>query len=319
MSNLFSFESPREVKWCPGCGNYAVLMTLQKTLYSLGLNNANTVFISGIGCSGRYPYYINANGFHTLHGRATCVATGLSLCRKDLSIWVFIGDGDGFSIGLGHVLHLIRRNINVRVIFINNKVYALTKGQYSPTTEKGVITKSSPYGVVEDPINPLSMVLNAGCTFVSRVVDTDSVNLRNILIAASKHRGTAFIEVLQNCNVFNNAFFSDVYNNDENLDNILFLEDNEQLFFGKNKDKKLKLDNDFSLKVVDYNVDSSLIYDVKSFNNLQIIIGNLPYFYRPYPFGIFRNIIKPTYDDLFLENTINNNNFSNLESFLSSL
>lgn len=316
--NNNNFESCREVKWCPGCGNYAILMNVQKTLNSLGVSNNNIVFISGIGCSGRFPYYINTYGFHTLHGRAPAVATGLSLSRDDLDIWVVIGDGDGFSIGLGHVLHMVRRNINVKVLFINNKIYALTKGQYSPTSEKGAITKSSPYGSLETPINPLLMVLTAGCTFVARCIDNDSFNLKTVLSKAFNHKGTAFIEILQNCNVFNNKIFFDLVDSDDKLDNIIYLNDEKELIFGKLNDKKVILDNNLSIKIVDKNYETKLYHTISHYNNLQLFLGNLHYYDRPYPLGIFRSIDKLTHTDVFLKSTINNNKFLNLDLFLSN-
>lgn len=319
MNNVNSFESCREVKWCPGCGNYAILMTVQKTLFSLGLANNNTVFISGIGCSGRFPYYINAHGFHTLHGRAPAVATGLCLSRDDLNVFLVIGDGDGFSIGLGHVLHMVRRNINVKVLFINNKIYALTKGQYSPTSEKGVFTKSSPFGSLEIPINPLLMVLSAGGTFVARAIDNDFLRLKNILIDAVNHKGTAFIEILQNCNVFNNKIF---YNIDceDSLNRVVYLEDKKQLIFGINNDKQLILNSDLNFETVDKDlVKYNLYHNTKFHTQLQSILGALPFYNIPYPLGVFRSINKDTHEDLFLRSTINNNKFSSLNDFLSKI
>lgn len=316
-----SFESCREVKWCPGCGNYSILMTVQKTLFSLGLSNKTTVFISGIGCSGRFPYYINSYGFHTLHGRSPAVATGLCLSREDLNIWLVLGDGDGFSIGLGHILHMVRRNINVNVLFINNKVYALTKGQYSPTSSKGTFTKSSPFGSIEEPINPLLMVLSAGCSFVARAIDKDSNRLKSILLNAIKHKGTSFIEILQNCNVYNNGVYFNLYDNEDSLNNVLYLEDKKHLIFGKNNDKVLSINKSLSFDIVENNVnDAKLIcHDSKSDNFLQLMLARMSYDETPFPLGIFRSVNKDTYNDVFFKSTINNNKFLGLNDFLSKI
>lgn len=320
MNILNNFESCREVKWCPGCGNYAILMTVQKTLHSLGLSNNNTVFISGIGCSGRFPYYINSYGFHTLHGRSPAVATGLCLSRDDLNVWLVIGDGDGFSIGLSHVLHMVRRNINVNVLFINNKIYALTKGQYSPTSEKGTFTKSSPYGSLENSINPLLMILSAGCTFVARAIDSDSHRLKDLLIKGFEHKGTSFIEILQNCNVFNNKIYSNITDADDKLDKVIYLEHGSPLVFGNNDDKKLCLSKNLSFCVE--KKDSSnefLFHDSNSNNYLQLMLASLSFNDIPYPLGLFRSVNKETHEESFLRSSINNNKFSNLDNFLSAL
>lgn len=321
MTMLNNFESCREVKWCPGCGNYAILMTVQKTLHSLGLSNKNTVFISGIGCSGRFPYYINSYGFHTLHGRSPAVATGLCLSRQDLNVWLVIGDGDGFSIGLAHVLHMVRRNINLNVLFINNKIYALTKGQYSPTSEKGTLTKSSPFGSLEKSINPLLMVLSAGCTFVARAVDSDSSKLKDILLKGFNHKGTSFIEILQNCNVFNNKIYSDIVDSDDRLDRVVYLENEKPLLFGNAYDKKLCLSKNFSFFIAEKESSNEyLFHDTSSDNFLQLMLAGLSFSDIPFPLGIFRSINKETHEESFLKSAINNSNkFSNLDNLLSKI
>lgn len=313
-----NFGSVREVKWCPGCGNYAILATVQKVLSSSGFSNDKIVFISGIGCAGRFPYYINSFGFHTLHGRAPAVATGLALARPDLNIWIVIGDGDGFSIGLGHILHLVRRNLNVKVLFINNKIYALTKGQYSPTSNINAITKSSPIGSFEEPINPLLMVLSAGVTFAARCIDNDINNLKKILHEAINHTGTAFIEILQNCITFNNDIFSNISNNDDKLDKIIYLEHNKKLIFGKNNNKKLIFNKRFSFEISTdtFNTDFDLIHDVKNDNILQIMLAKLTYKDIPYPLGIFKSFEKETYEYSFSQKYKDNNNkFLSLDDF----
>lgn len=291
------FESYREVKWCPGCGNYAILKTMQKTLFSLNIDNKNVVFVSGIGCSGRFPYYINANGFHTLHGRSPAVITGLKAIRPDLLTWLVIGDGDGFSIGLGHILHMVRKNMNIKILFINNKIYALTKGQYSPTSDKGFISKSSPYGSAENPINPLLMVLNAGCTFVARAIDSDFNNLKYIIEKSIEHKGTAFIEVLQNCNIFNNGIYEHLSDLNSKNERILKIENNKKLTFGNNEKKFLGLNDQMEIKISENEKDLFLTpeYKTDKINILQSMLAEISYNEIPFPIGIFRKIEKPVF------------------------
>lgn len=319
--NKNNFESCREVRWCPGCGNYAILMTVQKTLYSLGINNKNIVFVSGIGCSGRFPYYINSYGFHTLHGRSPTVATGLCLSRRDLQVWLVIGDGDGFSIGLGHVLHMIRRNLNINVLFINNKVYALTKGQYSPTSNFLTVTKSSPKGSFDRPINPLLMAISAGCTFAARAVDNDFIRLKSILIEAIAHKGTSFIEILQNCNIYNNKIFSNISDSENNLDKIIYLCHDKHLTFGKNDSKCVIINKQTLFEICDVNSinkNELPVYDTKSNNFLQFMFASLSYDDIPFPLGIFKCINSPIYEDLFFNGVVSNK-FLKLSDFLSKI
>ena len=300
--NINYFKSSREVKWCPGCGNYAILKSMQKTLFFLGVKSEKIVFVSGIGCSGRFPYYINTHGFHTLHGRAPAVATGLRLMRSDLIVWIVIGDGDGFSIGLNHILHLVRRNINVNVLFINNKIYALTKGQYSPTSDRGSITKSSPHGSIEESINPLLMILSAGCSFVARTVDNDSKNFSSIIIEAMKHNGTSFIEVLQNCNIFNDGIYSNISNINKENDKLLYLNDKQFLYFGKNNNYCLVISDNLRFKIVSSVLSKDYIiprHDITTENVLQLMLSKLSYNKSPFPLGIFRCVKKNTYEDNF--------------------
>jgi len=297
--NINLFESCREVKWCPGCGNYAILRSMQKTMHSLGIPSEKVVFVSGIGCSGRFPYYINTYGFHTLHGRAPSVVTGLRSVRSDLIIWLVVGDGDGFSIGLSHILHMVRRNINVNVLFINNKVYALTKGQYSPTSDRGFVSKSSPYGSIENPINPLLMVLSAGCSFVARAIDSDAKNLRSVIVDAMNHQGTSFIEVLQNCNIFNNAVYSKLVDVETKYDRLLYLKNGEKLVFGKENSLSLGLSKKMDFEVcqnddVNYNLP---IHDTTDINILQLMLSKLSYSDIPFPVGIFRCVKHRVFND----------------------
>ncbi len=306
MNNKNNFDSINEIKWCPGCGNYAILATIKKTLKKLDINNENVVFISGIGCAGRFPYYINANGFHTLHGRAPAVATGLKLTRPDLQVWVVIGDGDGFSIGLGHTLHLIRRNINVNVLFINNKIYSLTKGQYSPTSEKNSITKSSPKGSIENNLNPLSIVEAIGGTFIARCLDTDFIELENTIEEAIKHQGTSFIEILQNCNIFNDKAYDIFKNKDTKEDNTITLKDKMPLIFGK-AEKKALIIKDLQLKIIENNINNKdiLIHDQYNENIIQKILTNIDVSNNelPLPLGIFKSIKKTTYEEEYYTKT----------------
>jgi len=293
------FDSCREVKWCPGCGNHSILMAMQKNLFSLGLKNENVVFISGIGCSGRFPYYINTYGFHTLHGRAPAVATGLAMTRPDLTIWLVIGDGDGFSIGLGHVLHMIRRNININVLFINNGIYGLTKGQYSPTSMMNTITKSSPDGSIEKPINPLLLALTAGATFVARVIDIDKEGFKDIISESLNHKGISFIEVLQNCNVFNDKIHSHLKDKKNKLNRLLYLKHNKYLDFGDNSQLSLQLSNDLTLNVSEnINNKDKIIYKSDNKNILQTLLAEKTFLDIPFPVGIFRSIKDDTYEDL---------------------
>src|SRR6202046_259010 len=205
--NRKDFVSDQEVRWCPGCGDYAILAAVQKTMPEFGIAPENTVFISGIGCSSRFPYYMNTYGFHTIHGRAPALATGLKVSRPDLDVWVVTGDGDGLSIGGNHLIHALRRNIDFNILLFNNRIYGLTKGQYSPTSEVGKITKSTPMGSLDNPFNPLSLVLGAESTFVARSIDSDRQHLTSVLRAASEHKGTSFVEIYQNCNIFNDGAF----------------------------------------------------------------------------------------------------------------
>jgi len=204
------FVSDQEVRWCPGCGDYAILAAMQRTMPELNIPRENVVFVSGIGCSGRFPYYMNTYGFHTIHGRAPAVATGLKITRPELSVWIITGDGDGLSIGGNHLMHLLRRNIDVKVLLFNNRIYGLTKGQYSPTSEQGKITSTSPEGSLDHPINPVAFALTAGATFVARALDVDAKGLSSVIKAAASHKGAAFIEIYQNCNIFNDGAFKNL-------------------------------------------------------------------------------------------------------------
>ena len=221
------FSSDQEVRWCPGCGDYAILATMQRTLPALGIPKENIVFVSGIGCAARFPYYMNTYGFHTIHGRAPTIATGLKITRPELSVWIATGDGDALSIGANHLLHVLRRNVDVKILLFNNEIYGLTKGQYSPTSEKGKITKTSPAGSRDNPINPLAFALTAGATFVARCIDTDAKNLQAVITAAAQHKGAAIIEILQNCNIFNDGAFAAFADKAVRNERVRYLQDTD--------------------------------------------------------------------------------------------
>jgi len=226
------FVSDQDVRWCPGCGDYSILSNVQKVMPELGVRRENVVFVSGIGCSSRFPYYMNTYGFHTIHGRAPAFATGIKVCRPELSVWVVTGDGDGLSIGGNHLLHTIRRNVDLQILLFNNRIYGLTKGQYSPTSRVGMRTKSTPQGAIDHPIDPIAFALGAGATFVARSVDVDAQHLQEVLLRAHGHRGTAFVEILQNCPVYNDNEWLEVEDRKTRTDAALVLEDGEPLVFG---------------------------------------------------------------------------------------
>ena len=235
------FVSNQEVRWCPGCGDYAILAQVQKVLADLKVPRENYVFISGIGCSSRLPYYVNTYGFHTIHGRTPAIATGVKTYRPDMSVWVVTGDGDGLSIGGNHLLHALRRNIDLKILLFNNRIYGLTKGQYSPTSELGKKTKSTPAGSVDYPLNPLSFALGVGATFVARTIDSDTTHLGQILERAGRHKGSSFIEIFQNCVIFNDDAFKDVTDRQVRTENSLVLEQGKPLIFGKDRNKGIRL------------------------------------------------------------------------------
>ena len=235
------FVSDQDPRWCPGCGDYSILAQTQKVMPDFGVPKENIVFISGIGCSGRFPYYMNTFGFHTIHGRAPTLATGLKAARPDLMVWVITGDGDALSIGGNHVLHSMRRNVDIRLVMFNNRIYGLTKGQASPTSELGKKTKSTPVGTIDYPIQPLTVALAAEATFVARSVDTHTEHMQQTMERAGRHHGSAFVEVLQNCNIFNDGAWRDFTDRDVREDRMLFLEDGKPMVFGKNRDKGIRL------------------------------------------------------------------------------
>jgi 2-oxoglutarate ferredoxin oxidoreductase subunit beta len=241
--NPADFDTDQEVRWCPSCGDYAILAQLKQVLAGLGLPREQFVFVSGIGCASRLPYYLNTYGFHTLPGRATAVATGLKVARPDLSVWVITGDGDGFGHGLNHLLHAIRRNVDIKILLFNNEVHGLSKGQFSPTSRLGTRTRSSPAGSTERPFRPAELALAAGATFVARAIDVDGEHLSTVLRRAAEHRGTAFVEILQNCKIFNDGVFDYATDKSTKFDHVLYLEHGQPLLFGKDRNRALMFQN----------------------------------------------------------------------------
>ena len=296
------FQSDQDVRWCPGCGDYSILAQVQRVLPELNIPKHNLVFVSGIGCSSRFPYYMDTYGFHGIHGRATAIASGLKVARPDLSVWVSTGDGDGLSIGGNHFIHLCRRNIDVKIILFNNQIYGLTKGQYSPTSEFGKVTKSSPYGSPDHPFNPLLVALGAEASFVARGLDRDPKLLQNIIRRAANHKGTAFMEVYQNCNVFNDGAFSLLTEKETKDDNILILEHAKPMIFGKEKNKGLRLEG-FTPVVVSleddkYSVNDLIVHNEKD-TMLSFILArmsNIPGL--PRPLGVIYAVERATYEEV---------------------
>ncbi|MCP4424247.1 MAG: 2-oxoacid:ferredoxin oxidoreductase subunit beta [Chloroflexi bacterium] len=293
------FVSDQMVRWCPGCGDYAILAQIQKTLPDIGYKKEDIVFISGIGCSSRFPYYMDTYGIHSIHGRAPTLATGLAITNPDLNVWVITGDGDGLSIGGNHFIHTMRRNTNLNVVLFNNRIYGLTKGQYSPTSRTGTKTKSSPMGSIEQPINPVALALSAGATFVSRALDTHTKHLGETLAKAATHKGTSFIEVFQNCVIFNPNEWGALQDRRERDNHIIYLEHGQPLVFGKNKDKGIRL-NGFKPEVVQLGGDVSendLIVHDETSKQLAYTLSSIEYPEFPAFMGVLYQESKPTYTE----------------------
>jgi 2-oxoglutarate ferredoxin oxidoreductase subunit beta len=294
--------SDQEVRWCPGCGDYSILAQMKKALAPLGVAREKMIFISGIGCSSRFPYYMNTYGFHTIHGRAPTLATGLKMSRPDLQVWVITGDGDGLSIGGNHLIHAIRRNVDLKIVLFNNEIYGLTKGQYSPTSRVGTRTKSSPLGSVENPLRPLSLAIGAEATFVARTVDTDIHHLTETLKRAAAHKGTAFIEVYQNCKIFNDDVFGYATDKSIKADNVLYLQHGRPLVFGKDRTKGIRL-HGLDPEVVEIAngiaIDDLLVHDEKAEEpSLAYLLSRMVHPVFPECVGVFRAVERPTYDEM---------------------
>lgn len=319
------FVSDQEVRWCPGCGDYSILAQTQKTLPELNIPRENFVFVSGIGCSSRFPYYVNTYGFHGIHGRAPTLATGIKASRPELSVWVITGDGDALSIGGNHFMHTIRRNLDINIILFNNRIYGLTKGQYSPTSEFGKKTKSTPIGSIDYPINPLCIALSNEATFVARSIDVDVKHLSAVLTQAAQHKGVSFVEIFQNCNIYNDGAFKHFAKREFRDDRTIRLEHGKPLIFGKDRNKGIRM-NGLKLEVVDLGNGVSesdlLVHDVYSPEpHLANMLARMDYPDFPVPIGLFRSLAKPTYDELMeaqVKDAISRRGKGDLEKLLNA-
>lgn len=290
------FASDQDVRWCPGCGDYAILAQMQKILPELNLPKENIVFVSGIGCSSRFPYYMNTYGIHSIHGRAPTLASGLKLANPELKVFVITGDGDALSIGGNHLMHVLRRNIDVTVVLFNNRIYGLTKGQFSPTSLTGHVTKSSPLGSIEQPLNPLSVALAAEATFVARSIDVETKHLQDTLLQAAQHKGAAFVEVLQNCNIFNDGAWHHVTKAEDKEDHLLRLEAGKPMRFGAALQKQLRVEG-LGLQVEDASEGDETVFDPSEPSGaLAYALSRMTYPEFPLPIGVFRQVSKPTYE-----------------------
>ena len=297
------FSSDQSVRWCPGCGDYAILAQAQKVFPDLGVSKENFVFISGIGCSSRFPYYMNTFGFHTIHGRAPAIASGVKLSNPDLSVWVVTGDGDALSIGGNHTIHLLRRNLDINVMLFNNRIYGLTKGQYSPTSETGKVTKSSPLGSLDRPFNPLTLALGAGATFVARTIDRETKHMQGMISRSYEHKGTSFLEIYQNCNIFNDGAFGPMTGKESKADSVLWLENGQPMVFGKEKNRGIRLDGNTPMIVEigdKWSLDDVLVHNESDYV-IASFLSNLTYQSDfPDPIGVLYAIDSPTYEDLMM-------------------
>jgi len=296
------WTSDQEVRWCPGCGDYSILAALQMLLPDLGVRRENTVFLSGIGCAARLPYYMNTYGMHSIHGRAPAIATGLAVTRPDLDVWVITGDGDALSIGGNHLIHALRRNVNLTILLFNNQIYGLTKGQYSPTSEQGKVTKSTPFGSLDRPFNPVSLALGAEATFVARTHDMDRKHMQEVFRRAHDHKGASFVEIYQNCNVFNDGAFEKITGRDVRTENLIPLVHGEPIRFGAEGQRGVVLDPDGRLRIVEVaevGEDALLVHDERrdepglAFQLSRLARGP----FEPTPIGVFRAVDGPEYGE----------------------
>jgi 2-oxoglutarate ferredoxin oxidoreductase subunit beta len=295
------FKNENEIRWCPGCGNYAIMNEIQRTMAALDISKENFTVISGIGCSSRLPYYMNTFGFHTIHGRATAVASGIKMANTDLSVWVITGDGDAMAIGGNHFIHTIRRNFDLNIILFNNRIYGLTKGQYSPTSDRGFISRTSPYGTIEDPFIPGQLVLGAGGTFFARIIDNNISLGEQVLKEAALHKGTSVVEALQNCVIFNSGVHHEISDPAHKEERQIFLQHGEPMLFGAGKQKGLIMENG-RLKVTELNkngitIDNILVHDVtrpEPYLHMALINMGLPD--MPVAMGVIRKVEAPVYD-----------------------
>jgi 2-oxoglutarate ferredoxin oxidoreductase subunit beta len=298
------FVSDQDVRWCPGCGDYAILSQVQKVFPELGIPKEKFLIVSGIGCSSRFPYYMDTFGFHSIHGRAPALASGAKLANPDLSVWIVTGDGDAMSIGGNHFIHILRRNIDINILMFNNQIYGLTKGQYSPTSEIGIITKSTPMGSLDYPFNPPQLALGANGTFIARTIDREQKHMGHIFTAASKHPGTSFIEIYQNCNIFNDGAFSELTEKETKAETQLILEHGKPMVFGATNHKGLILEGS-KFKIVnlekDYSLEDLLVHD-KEDKNLSMLLSEITSIPElPVPIGILYQEVKPTYEQMMTD------------------
>jgi 2-oxoglutarate ferredoxin oxidoreductase subunit beta len=299
------FSTDQEVRWCPGCGDYSILAQVQKIMPTLGIPRENIVIISGIGCSSRFPYYMDTYGMHSIHGRATAIASGLKATRPELSVWIVTGDGDGLSIGGNHTIHLLRRNFDVNVMLFNNQIYGLTKGQYSPTSEQNKVTKSTPYGSIDHPFNPLALARGADATFIARSMDRDPKHLQQMLLRSYRHKGASFLEIYQNCNIFNDGAFEIYTEKGTKPLETLFLEQGKPLRFGPGEQKGIRLEG-FKPVVVDLSSGTSpddlWVHDENDFYKAQILVrmfdDPMMADHLPRPFGVFFEAERPCYEEM---------------------
>ena len=300
------FKSEQAVRWCPGCGDHAILNTLHKAMATLGIPPYKTAVISGIGCSSRLPYYMNTYGFHTIHGRAAAIATGYKVANPEMTVWQISGDGDGLAIGGNHFIHAVRRNVNINIILFNNKIYGLTKGQYSPTSDRGFVSKSSPYGTTEDPFIPAELVFGARGNFFARSIDVELATSQEVMVAAAKHQGTSVVEILQNCVIFNNGIHNAITDREVRADKTIHLRQGEKMLFGKNMDKGLVQDG-FLLKAVTvgqdgYTIDDVLVHDAHTPSNfLHQQLAMMDGKELPLAVGVIRDVEAPVYDQAVSE------------------
>ena len=320
------FATDQEVRWCPGCGDYSILAQVQKVMPTLGIPKENIVIVSGIGCSSRFPYYMNTYGMHSIHGRATAIASGLKASRPELSVWIVTGDGDSLSIGGNHTIHLLRRNFDVNILLFNNQIYGLTKGQYSPTSETDKLTKSTPFGSIDHPFNPLALAMGADASFVARSMDRDPKHLQQMLMRSHQHKGSSFLEIYQNCNIFNDGAFAIFTEKGSKPAETIFLEQGKPLIFGAHQNKGIRL-NGLRPVVVDLGdgvqAEDLWIHDEKDFYKAQILVrmfddpnGDT---HLPRPFGVFFETERPCYEDMLnlqIEEVINSKGKGDLNKLL---
>ena len=318
------FTSDQAVRWCPGCGDYSILTQTQKVFPDLGRKKEEFVFISGIGCSSRFPYYMHTYGFHSIHGRAPAIASGVKISRPDLSVWLVTGDGDGLSIGGNHTIHLLRRNIDLNVMLFNNRIYGLTKGQYSPTSEVGKVTKSTPMGSLDEPFNPLTLALGAGATFIARTIDKESKHMQEMITESYHHKGTSFLEIYQNCNIFNDGAFSNFTDRDTKSDTVLWLKDGEPMVFGAESDKGIRLDGNIPTVVElgdEWSKDDLLVHNKKDYMIASMLSNMTSKPDTPEPIGVLYAIDVPTYEDNIasqISSAIKNKPKSSIQDIINS-